>query len=156
MVVSDNSAVQRYDRIMLAYDLSEAGSEAAACAADLASRLDATISVVFLLARRRRRAYPRWRLERAVSRDLRMASARGERLDVELSRQVGRPAKELARAVGRFKPALVVVGADVRPAWARWRPALAKDVLRRGRHPVVLVSAPRQSPAVVHERRLAA
>lgn len=108
MVVSDNSAVQRYDRIVLAYDRSAAGREAAARAEHLASRLDARIHVVFPLAR---------------------------------SRRFGRPAKELARAVAQLKPALVVVGADVRPAWRGWRPAVANDVLRRGRHPVVLVQA---------------
>lgn len=141
MVVSDNSAVQRYDRIVLAYDLSEAGREAAARAAHLASSLDATIHVVFPLARRRRRAYPRWHLERSASRDIRTATADGERLDVEFSRRVGRPAKELARAVAQLKPALVVVGADPAPAWRRRHPAVARDVLRRGRHPVVLVPA---------------
>jgi len=99
MVVSDNSAVQRYDRIVLAYDRSEAG------------------------------------------RDIRTATAHGRRIDVEFSRRVGRPAKELARAVAQLKPALVVVGADVRPGWRGWHPAVAKDVLRRGRHPVVLVQA---------------
>ena len=46
MIVSDHSAVQRYDRIVLAYDLSEAGREAAARAAHLASRLDAAICVL--------------------------------------------------------------------------------------------------------------
>lgn len=107
MVVSDNSAVKRYDRIVLAYDRSEAGREAAARAEHLASRLDATIHVVF----------------------------------VATGRRVGRPAKELARAVAQLKPALVVVGADVRPMWRRWHPAVARDVLRRGRHPVVLVQA---------------
>lgn len=108
MVVSDNSAVQRYDRIVLAHDLSDAGREAATRAAHLASRLDARIHVVFPLAR---------------------------------SRRFGRPAKELARAVAQLGPALVVVGADVRPSWRGWRPAVASDVLRRGRHPVVLVHA---------------
>jgi nucleotide-binding universal stress UspA family protein len=141
MVVSDNSAVHRYDRIVLAYDLSEAGREAAAGAAHLASSLDATIHVVFPLARRRRRAYPRWQLERAASRDIRTAPADGHRLDIEFSRRVGRPAKELARAVAQLKPAVVVVGTGVRPAWRRWHPAVARDVLRRGRHPVVLVQA---------------
>lgn len=141
MVVSDNSAVQRYDRIVLAYDLSEAGREAAARAAHLASSLDATICVVFPLARRRRRAYPRWHLERAASRDIRTATADGQRVDIEFSRRIGRPAKELARAVAQLKPALVVVGSDARPGWRGWRPAMAKDVLRRGRHPVVLVRA---------------
>jgi hypothetical protein len=108
MVVSDNSAVQRYDRIVLAHDLSQAGREAAARAAHLAARLDATIHVVFPLAP---------------------------------SRRVGRPAKELARAVAQLKPALVVVGADPAPAWRRRHPSVARDVLRRGRHPVVLVQA---------------
>jgi nucleotide-binding universal stress UspA family protein len=141
MVVSDNSAVQRYDRIVLAFDRSEAGREAAARAAHLASSLDATIHVVLPLARRRRRAYPRWHLERAAGRDIRTATAHGRRIDVEFSRRVGCPAKELARAVAQLKPALVVVGADVRPGWRGWHPAVAKDVLRRGRHPVVLVQA---------------
>jgi hypothetical protein len=108
MVVSDNSAVQRYDRIVLAHDRSQAGREAAARAAHLAGKLDATIHVVFPLAR---------------------------------SERAGRPAKELARAVAQLEPALVVVGADPRPAWRRWHPAVAREVLRRGRHPVVLVQA---------------
>lgn len=107
MVVSDNSAVQRYDRIVIAHDFSDAGREAAVHAAHLASRLDATLHVVF--------------------------PARG--------RRVGRSTGELARAVAQLKPALVVVGADVRPPWRGWRPAVANDVLRRGRHPVVLVHA---------------
>lgn len=156
MVVSDHSAVHRYDRIVLAYDLSDAGRAAAARAAHLASRLDATISVLFLLPRRRRRAYPRWHLERAAGRDIRMATAHGHRVDVEFSRQEGRPARELARAVAQLKPALVVVGADVRPARCRWHPAAAKDVLRRGRHPVVLVSTQPQAQPGVDARRLAA
>lgn len=156
MVVSDDSAVHRYDRIVLAYDRSDAGRAAAARAAQLAWLLDATISVVFLLPRRRRRAYPRWHLERVASRDIRMATAHGHRVDVEFSRQVGRPAKELARAVAQLKPALVVVGADVRPAWCRWHPAAARDVLRRGRHPVVVVNTQPQAQPDVAARRLAA
>ena len=162
MVISDNSAVQRYDRIVLAYDLSEAGREAAARAAHLASRLEATICVVFPLARRRRRAYPRWHIERVASRDIRTATPHGHRVDVEFTRRVGRPAKELARAVAQLKPALVVVGADVRPGWRGWHPAVATDVLRRGRHPVVLVtSQPRRQPEppvsqVVAAREIAA
>ena len=56
MVVSDNSAVQRYDRIVLAYDRSPAGREAAARAEHLAARLDATVHIVFTDRGRRGRS----------------------------------------------------------------------------------------------------
>lgn len=138
MVVADDAAIQGFDRIVLAYDGSDPARSAAAAAADLAWRLDATISVVLPIAERRRYAYPKWHVERRAGRDIRAAA--GDGIDVEYVRRVGRPARELARAVAELKPAFVVVGADRPSAWWGLRRSVARGVLRRTRHPVVHVT----------------
>lgn len=145
MVVADDGAIQRFDRIVLAYDGSDpARSAAATTAADLAWRLDATISVVLPIAERRRYAHPKWHVERRAARDIRAAG--GDGIDVDFVRRVGRPARELARAVAELKPAFVVVGEDRPSAWSGLRRSLGRDVLRRTRHPVVHVT-PQPSPS---------
>lgn len=159
MVVSDNAAVRRYDRVVLAYTASEAASDAAVTATDLATRLGAMLSVVLPIATRRRGAYPKWYLERTVRRQIRAATRRGSRLDVEFSRRIGRPAKEVDRAAAQINATIVVVGADARSAWRSRGAGAARDVLRRGRHPVVIVGAQpqRTKPALGDEQlRLAA
>lgn len=150
MVVSNNAAVRRYDRVVLAHTDSEAASDAVVTATDLAARLEATLSVVLPIPTRRRAAYPKWHLERTVSRQIRAATRRGSRLEVEFSRRIGRPAKELDRAAAQIDPAIVVVGADARSAWRSRGARAVRDVLRRGRHPVVIVGArpQRSTPAL--------
>lgn len=140
MIVADDGAIQGFGRIVLAYDRSDpARSAAAAAAAELAWRLDATISVVLAIAEHRRYAHPKWHVERRAGRDIRAAG--GDGIDVEYVRRVGRPARELARAVAELKPAFVVVGEDRPSPWLGLRRSLARDVLRRTRHPVVHVTA---------------
>lgn len=156
MIVSDAAAVRRYDRVMLAYEPSQAAAGAVATAAQLAMRLGATLCVVLPIAGHRRHAYPKWHLERAVSREIDAAMSHGHRLDVEFSRRIGRPARELARAAAQIKPVFVVVAADARPAWRSVSARVAKDVLGRGSHPVVIVPAAPQMPALAEELSMAA
>lgn len=155
MVISDSAAVRRYDRVVLAYTDSDAASDAAVTATDLATRLGARLSVVLPIAARRRGACPKWHLERTVSRQIRAATRRGSRLDVVFSRRIGRPAKEVDRAAAQIDPAIVVVGADARSAWRSEGAGAVRDVLRRGRHPVVIVGAqPQRAKSTLGDEQL--
>lgn len=150
MIVPHGAPESSAERIVLAYDMSDAARAAAATAARLAARLDVTITVVLAVPKRRRYFRLKENVEHVAIRDLQSAVNDEHVLDIAFIRRSGRPVKQLARAVVEIEPALVVVGTGKRRLWRRlFTPSVALGIARRAKQPVVIVTAPTPARVLV-------
>ena len=138
MVVPAGAAPPIGDGVAVAHETG-ASTGAATVAARLASALDASLTVIHVLADPRSYTRPALPMYHAVRRGL-AAADDGDELDVRHVGAYRLPAAHLAHTVAEVRPALVVVAAPRQATWRhRLRPSVSAQLLRRARCPVVVV-----------------
>ena len=138
VVVPPGAASPIGERIAVAHETSDTSAGAAAVAARLATSLEASLTVIHVLADPRRHARPVLPMHRAARDDVEAALA-GEALALRHVSAYRLPAVHLARTVAEVAPALLVVPTARPRRRDRFRPPVSAQVLRRASCPVVLV-----------------
>ncbi len=147
LVVPAHAVLPTGHGVALAFETPAVSGGAPAVAAQLASQLDAGMTVIHVLANPRSYPEPVVPMQRAARAAIGGAVSI-DHLDIRHATAYRNPAADLGRTITEIEPALLVVGAAGRPSWRDllW-PSLAAQLVRGATRPVVVVPVGAKLPA---------